>query len=307
VQGGNRRLDRVQGAIRARLASGVSTRRSSYVVPPRPDSRRFLVLVLVSGNTFAQSGESYHSFLTDTFQVSAGVFYPTKGLKLSADGTIPGDEIDFDDSLAVDDSEATGSLTFRWNFGEKWSLAGQYWKTDVSGSESLERDITWEDNVYRAGATVGAGFELSVTRLFLGRKFSTGPQYEFGAGIGAHVMSIDAFIEGEAFVDDESTGFRRSAVDASAPLPNIGAWYMYSPSRNWLLSARVDWLSASVGDYDGTLWNTSFGVNYAFTDHFGASLAYQFFSLDVDVDDSDWSGGAKISYSGPFLALTATW
>ena len=120
-------------------------------------------------------------------------------------------------------------------------------------------------------------------------------------------MKLSAYIEGEAFINDEASGFERGAVDASAPLPNIGAWYYYSPSARWLFQARVDWLSASIGDYSGGLWNVAAGVNFQFTKHFGLELDYQFFQLNVDVDDSDWNGSAKASTSGPFVALTASW
>jgi putative cardiolipin synthase len=57
------------------------------------------------------------------------------------------------------------------------------------------------------------------------------------------------------FVNDQSTGFRREPASADLPLPNVGASYWRSLSPRWLLTGRVDWFSASIGDYSGGLWN----------------------------------------------------
>ena len=87
----------------------------------------------------------------------------------------------------------------------------------------------------------------------------------------------------------------------------MGFWYNVSPARKWLLHARIDWISASVGDYDGTLWNTAIGVNYQAFRHFGFDLSYQLFNLNVGVDRTDWQGGIDLSYRGPVLSVTASW
>ena len=82
---------------------------------------------------------------------------------------------------------------------------------------------------------------------------------------------------------------------------------MYSWSPQWIALARVDWLSASIGDYSGGLWNIQGGVNWMPWRHFGFSLFYQYFNLDVDIDKTDWRGAAEAVNHGPFLALTAAW
>jgi len=63
-----------------------------------------------------------------------------------------------------------------------------------------------------------------------------------------------------------------AAVQASAPLPNIGGWYRYAFSPKWHLSARLDWLSASV-----------------------------------DVEKQYWRGAVDLTYQGPFISLTGNW
>jgi hypothetical protein len=266
-----------------------------------------LTAALFSNPAVAQTGEDYHPFLTDKFNIGVGLFWPKKSINVGVDGTLPEEEFDFDETLGFDDYETTPSLMLRWRFGEKWSVWGQYWSTDSTNGAVLTQDIEWEDVVFKEGTFANGGAKSKLARVFFGRTFSTGPQYEFGAGAGLHWMELDIFIEGEIIIDDNSTGFHRESVDASFPLPNIGAWYMYSWSPKWLFQARLDWLSVSIGDYSGGLWNAQTGIHWQTFKNIGFGLYYNGFTLDLDVDKSDWHGKAEFTQRGPYLALTATW
>jgi hypothetical protein len=272
-----------------------------------------LVCVLLLTSTLApspadaQESNQTHPYLSDRFQLAVGAFARNQGFKLSADGSFPEDEIDFDETLGVDDHDVSGAITFRWKFGSKWSLWGQAWKVDAKGGAVLTEDVEWEDLVFQRGSSVAAGVHNKVFRVFFGRKFSAGPRHEFGLGLGFHWLEIGAFIAGEALIDDIPSGFQRGDVDVSAPLPNIGGWYYFSPSSRWLFEARLDWLDASIGDYSGGIWNSSVGIQYQAFKHLGIVLNYNYFSLNADVESDDWRGGAELRYRGPFLALTTNW
>jgi hypothetical protein len=262
---------------------------------------------MFSSSLAAQSSDEYHPFLSDKFNIGIGIFYPQKSFKIRVDGSDPEEEIDFDEALRIDEEDTTGSLSFRWRFGEKWSFWGQYWNTDDKGGAILEEDIEWEDVVFKAGTFAAGGVDLTIARAFFGRTFSTGPQHEFGLGAGFHWLSLDTFIEGQVITNFGETEFAREAVSADFPLPNIGGWYMYSWNKKWLFQARLDWLSASVGDYSGGLWNTQAGIHWQAFKHIGFGLFYNGFILDVDVDKDDWNGKAESKQHGPWLAITATW
>jgi hypothetical protein len=262
---------------------------------------------LFSNPVVAQTAEEYHPFLTDNFRLGVGLFSPKKSITLRVDGSSPEDEIDFDEALGIDDNDLTGLIDFRWRFGEKWSFGAQYWSTSSSGGAVLDEDVEWEDVVFKAGTFAHAGVDAKIARAFFGRKITSGPQYEFGLGAGFHWMEMDAFIEGEIFIDDNTTDFHRASVNAAFPLPNIGGWYMYSWSPKWLFQARLDWLSASIGDYSGGLWDAQTGVHWQAFKNVGFGLYFNGFVLDVDVDKESWHGKAESKNYGPLLRLTASW
>lgn len=267
-----------------------------------------LVAFLLPATATAQTADDYHPFLSDRFNIGIGIFYPSKSFEIRVDGSAPEEEIDFDEALRFDEEDATGSLSFHWRFGEKWSFWGQYWNTDDEGGAVLEEDIEWEDVVFKSGTFARGGVDIKIARVFFGRTFfNNNPQHEFGLGAGFHWMSLDTFIEGQIIINDDETEFAREAVSAEFPLPNIGAWYLFSWNPKWMIQARADWLSASVGDYSGGLWNAQAGIHWQTFKNIGFGLYYNGFILDVDVDKEDWRGKAEAKQHGPWLAVTATW
>ena len=273
-------------------------------------NRVFLTVIfatLFSNPALAQTADDYHPFLSDKFNLEVGVFVPQINFTARIDGSFPEEEIDFDEALNLDDNQSAGSINFRWRFGKKWSFWGQAWTTNNTGTAVLEEDVEWEDVVFKEGTFAKSGVDLDVVRAFFGREFNLGPQHELGVGLGLHLMNLDTYLEGEIIIDDETTDFQRVSASASFPLPNIGAWYMYSWSPKWMFQTRVDWLSASIGDYSGSLWDAQLGFNYQAFKNIGFGLYYKGFLLDVDVDKSDWHGNADLSQHGPLFTVTATW
>ena len=268
-----------------------------------------MILSSAPGILLAQD-YAYHPVLSDRFTATLGAMRSSNAFKFESDVLgDPGDDIDFGDELAVSQNSTLFNGQLRWKFGKKkkWSLAGQYFSNNNKGETVLTEDVEWDGLTFREGSFVNSGVKLAVTRLFIGRSFIMNDRTDFGAGFGLHNLDMSVFIEGEIAIDDETTGFQRGEVGGNQPLPNIGAWYKFSPAKKWLLHARVDWISANIGDYDGTMWNINAGVNYQAWRHIGFDLSWQYFNLNLKVDKSDWKGEADLRYSGPVLAITGNW
>ena len=254
-------------------------------------------------NAYAES--AVHPYMTSKFIIQAGFFYPRGDLDLRVDGSISGEneEFDFDERLKFRQVDGIFTLEMKWRFGKKWSLSMQHFQEDRGHSVVLDRDIEWGDQVILAGSSVFAGSDFKLTRIFFGRSFDSALKYDYGLGLGIHRIEIGAFIG-----DDIMTNFGDiSAVSAAGPLPNIGGWYYYSPSENWSMGGRHDWLQVSVGDYAGGLINFSAGANYQLSKHFGIGLSYQVFSLNADVKNSNWRGRVENDFRGFSFNLTGMW
>ena len=257
----------------------------------------------------AQESSDVHPYLTQKFFLDTGIYFTDRSATVSVAGSVtgPNDPIDLEGQFGLDRSDETFSLNFGWRFGKKWELGAQYFESSGARSAVLGEDIEWNDIVFGQGTNVIAGQDFRLIRMFFGRKFESSERQDFGVGAGIHWLELGVFIEGDIIVNGGANPFRRESVNAEMPLPNIGAWYMYSVSPNWAVKARVDWFSAEVGDYDGELINASLGMNYQMFEHFGVGVSYNFVDLDVTISKSDWKGRAQLSYEGVFANLSFYW
>jgi hypothetical protein len=247
--------------------------------------------------------------LTDRFLARAALFIPARTVAVGASGDLNTDlgEINFSEKFDLGGTQSTLNLDFIWRFSKSkfWSLRGQYFRVAAEKGAELEEDIEWEDVIYRAGGSVKAGYGLSLYRVFLGRVISTGQKHEFGGGLGIHGLNTNAFIEGNAFVNDTSIGFRREGVKAFLPLPNIGIWYTWAPTPKWAFSATVDWFGIKVGEYSGGLWNLSPGVTFQAFKNIGFSANYQYLNYYANVQKTLWDGSFNMTFKGPSFGVTA--
>ncbi len=275
-------------------------------------SRFALICFLsISGSKLlhAQEQIGVQPLLTEKFFIDLGIFFPDRDTRLGVDGTISGGNRDFEFSRAtgIKKDDKTFAMDFGWRFGKKWSLLMQYFKSTGATGAALTEDIEWKDVVFAQGTNAVVGREFSVARVFFGYEFDNRPRHDFGVGLGFHQMKFTGFIQGEILISGGGNVFREEAVSVSAPLPNIGIWYKYSLSPKWAFRSRFDWMDARVDIYDGGLTNSSIGVNYQMSEHFGVGLNYNRFILDVTVNKTNWRGRLEQRFEGAYVYVSAYW
>jgi len=115
---------------------------------------------------------------------------------------------------------------------------------------------------------------------------------------------LEAQITGNALVNGIPTSNATEKEDLLAPLPNIGGYGAYAFSSKLIATGRVDWFSASIGDYSGSLVSMSADIQYQLFENIGFGVGYHYLSVDISVDTTDWIGDADYSYHGPKLYMT---
>lgn len=272
----------------------------------------FLLLIISASKkaSAAETGDA-HAYLTEKFFVDLGLYFPQRKLRISVNGSGSdvGEDIEFDDDLNLSASDETAAINFSWRISQHWKLAAQYFRSSDNFGASLEEDIEWGDDIFPLGADVNGGQDFALVRSLLGYEFNSSDKHVFGIGAGLHWLEIGSFIEGDLQVGGPGGPMvsDRRSVRAKGIVPNLGAWYRYSLTSKWVLTARYDWLSVALGEYDGRLVNASAGINYQMFDNFGVGVNYNFFELDVGVTNSDWVGTALTSYKGVYVYLSAYW
>jgi hypothetical protein len=273
----------------------------------------FICIALFSNPLFSQEEEkstqeeAKNHLLADKFWIEVGAFFPTKNLTFQADGTLPGDDIDFHEKFNMSQNQITYFINFEWRWNKKWRLTAESFAVYNANRATLDSTFVFDDTTFEEGTTVKAGIEFALLRVFVGRTISSGPKHSLGAGLGVHAMNLGAFVEGEIKSNNEELNgtFQKKRVSVLIPLPNIGAWYHWAPTEKWAFIARVDLFSINIDQFSGGLWDIAPGVRYQFAEHFGVGADYRMFLLDAKIKTNEWKGSVDMGFTGP--TITVNW
>jgi hypothetical protein len=265
---------------------------------------------LFTGTANAQDSSEaskYHPFLSDTIYLNLGAYNARN--KVTASVGIGGVG---NDQIGTSKTESNASLALRWRYTDNWSLWAQAWTANSSTTATLNEDISFGDppdtKTILAGSDINLATDLDILRLFFGRSFFKKPQSEWGAGLGLHWMQLGATITTNFATipnDPDINGTNSASVKGGVPLPNLGVWYMYSWSPKWVTTVRADWLDIDLGEYSGSMYDASVGVNWQFSDHVGVGLAWQAFDFKAAVSGTGNNLEIELKQSGPYLSLSA--
>ena len=240
-----------------------------------------------------------HPALSDRWTIQIGAYVPNVDTTAYINSTsgARGTSVSLEDDFNLTDRKSMPSILAGVRLGERWKIEAEYYSLHRSGARSISRTINWGDNVYAIGTTVSSEFNSDVYRLSGGYSFIKDGQRELGVALGLHVTDFETAVS--------AAGVGANSNDTLAPLPTVGLYGAYAMTPKWLLSGRVDYFSLDYNEYGGSLINFTAGVDYRFSRHFGAGLAYRHVDYDVTVTRARFNGGIEYKFSGPvFYAVT---
>lgn len=254
---------------------------------------------LASATVRAQAGAiPDNPVLNDRFTFELGGFYSRSSTQASlgppAGGT--GVIVDFENTLGLDERNLSGIGGFLWRISDRWRLEVDYFSLNRRATRTLETQVEWGSQVFPVGATVDSRYDFSDIRVSGGYSFFKRPDKELGVGLGLHMAGIKSSLQ--------SAGVGAEARDVLAPLPVLNFYGTFALTNEWALRARVDWLSLNYDIYSGDLRSTAIDVLYRPYRNVGFGLGLRTFVLDVEIDDADWRGRARTTFTGPTAFVT---
>ena len=264
--------------------------------------------VLLLGSPAAFADET-PNLLTDSFQVALGTFIITSEPTIQLKGdTGNGDRVDFDEALGGGDSQRIRLDSF-WRFGDSGRHKVKAIAFDMSrdNSRTFDRDIEWGGDVYPVGAEVDAEFSFTVIEVAYEYSFMRRDNFELDASIGLHYTDLSSSLKATAEASGGTlTGDISNSASVAAPLPVIGLRGIWDLSHNFWLDATAQFFALSIDQYDGNLQDYRVLVTWQPKKWLGIGLGYNRFSIDVDIDASNFDGSLDWTYSGPMLFYSAS-
>jgi hypothetical protein len=123
-------------------------------------------------------------------------------------------------------------------------------------------------------------------------------QKEIGIMGGLHFSKFTGEISATATGQNENT-------NATTPLPVIGLHGSVALGEKASLGARLQFFRMDYDRYEGSLNFARLDWQRRFGDTFTVGLAYNYYGLNLDSQDSDVKGSLEVRHHGPELFISA--
>ena len=186
----------------------------------------------------------------------------------------------------------------------RWGAWFANWRYDVNGVRSWEDEIQLPDGpLIPVGARVESQFDASWYILEATYSIFRSERLDAGIGLGLHTVELDTRLAAQVNIGEEQVEVVQGDLAALAPLPNILAYVNWEFLPGWDFIGRLGWFGMDYDKYSGQMTNAHLMVTYAISDRFSLGGAYQFVSLDVDVEEKRYTQKYDVDFAGPMLFL----
>jgi hypothetical protein len=265
-----------------------------------------LAMVAVLGGA-AWTSAANAQLASDRYWLEVQAFWPdidTQVSVSSADGA-RGTSIDLESDLDLRDRKSLPAIYAGARIGDRWSVIGEYYSLNRSGSASASRDIVFDDVTFPAGVSIASQFDTDVYRLAVGYSFVRNDKADFGVAVGLHATQFTVGLEGQGQVGGAAIQTENRKRDALAPLPTVGVFGSYQVAPKVAIAGRIDYLSLKVSDYDGRLVNAQASVTYRLFKNIGIGAMYRYVDYDLGIEKDRWNGDISYQFKGPAIFLQA--
>jgi hypothetical protein len=252
-----------------------------------------LLLLLAASSAAAQD-------LFPAFSISASTSPSSFDTNVRIDreeATGEGTLVNFESDLGLEDSRTLQRFEVQWRPFARHELAGTYFSAPRSGREQIDREIVFRDETYPVSALVTTAFDLdyaSATYTYWARR---GARDGFGITLGVAALSINAGITAER--PGETLTVTQTA-ETEVPVALAGVQGRVAFARTLFGEASVSTLpQVTIGDYTGSALTGRARLEYRPLRWLGVGASYNYFRLDVDVEQLDFGGSLDMTIQGP--------
>lgn len=209
----------------------------------------------------------------------------------------PGDEIDLENLLGIEDSENVFQFEAIYRFNDFHRIEMSYHRMSRTGTTLLDRDVNFGDRTYTTGTELATRFDSELLRLGYGYSLMNDEQKELGVMAGVHVANritdILAIPTGE-----------RERSDVSTPLPVIGAFGSVELGRHSSLGAKLQVFGMEFDRLEGEMLYANLEWQRRLGEHVSVGIGYNAYYTRLRSREDEGRGRLETRHHGPTLFIT---
>jgi hypothetical protein len=239
-------------------------------------------------------------WFVERFKLSAGGLYIINKTNIQV-GVNDNDAtpINAEKDLGFNKEAGTFLANFQWRISRRSRVTLNYYNIKRNSNHTLDKDITFEDNTYKANSSVYTFFNTAIYQFSYGYAILSKPKYEAGVFIGTHIVGASSGIS----LNGVTNGIAVSNnFGFTAPLPDIGIWGGYATSDRFAITADVSYFSLTLNNNTGRLLAFNLAFSYKLIKQLDLSLGYSGLDFKVNTTKKNVTGIFKWGYNGPLLA-----
>ena len=149
-----------------------------------------LALLFAIGSSLTSAATRKASVFEDTFQLRLGAFFPSLDSTVQQSGErTPGDRLEFERDLGLDDSKTTFYGGATWRFAQRHQLELEHFDLSRSGRRANQREWVIGDKTLLIGGEIKSRFDVKVTRISYRYVFAESSAYSLQGIAGIHLQA----------------------------------------------------------------------------------------------------------------------
>lgn len=229
---------------------------------------------------------------------------PDSSTEISFENNSSSTPVDFENDLGLKTDDLVASIGATWRPWDNHQFSLTYYNNSGENTRSLADPIEWNGVEYDGSVKVKSSLDsYDVSYIWWAKNEDT---WAFGPRLGLTYMAYESSIDRIADADGDpvtDTSFERDG-NTDVPAPTIGTAWRWTPADNWRIKLDAGYMSATIGDFDGSAVIFSGGVEWFPWENWGFSLNATHQSIDVKTDQTDFTGDLDLTQANYNLGIT---
>jgi hypothetical protein len=275
------------------------------------------VALLAGGSGIAAAGDAVPSVVLtndvarefmpwDKGSLEGGGFLASMSSKLTFGSEAAGVTLDAEQLLGLESTLRVWRVDALYRPGKsrRQQLDFTYVGFNRSADTQLIQPIEINGTTLLPGTQLQSVFNFSIYRLTYSYALLQDSRMRIALSLGIYVVPIHYGL-------DVITSFNTQSLDvqeATLPLPSLALRMDFQLVPKLFLNADINAMYLKISNFEGSLFDTTIGLEYRLWKHFGLGLAYNPFSVHIqgsgsssDYPHANFVGSVDVNYSGLLL------